>query len=513
MAEQNNNSELAKALQLAKSKARDGILKGTDLDRGIRERLQNAGCLSDIIRGWYLLTKPGFAGTSTAWFGGFWGFLKLYLTERFNEEYCLSAESSLELLTADGKISKQLTIITIAASNQTVELPHSTSILIYSDPKGFPNQIIKHNGINTMPIPIALSRSVSTFYKNSSLTAEIALKLIPSASDISRILVEEKALASAGRIAGAYKHLGDEQKSKQIIDDMSAAGFQTDIENPFKSELPFLKAGRIHSPYAGRIQAMWASMRKPIIELFPDEPGVAKDAQKTLKVIKDLYKQDAYHSLSIEGYQVTDELIDKIAKGEWDPNSDETDRNLTDALAAKGYSHTFDKVLGSIVKVILKNRNPGTVFEEDLQIWFRELFTPVAQAGLLRQSDLTGYRNTPVYIEGSRHVPPGSHAVQDSMEALFKLLKDEEHNSVRAVLGHFIFVYIHPYSDGNGRIGRFLLNLMLIAGGYSWTVIRTNSRSEYMKALESASIDSNIVPFTKLVLSEMKYWKSIEKEN
>jgi Fic family protein len=34
-------------------------------------------------------------------------------------------------------------------------------------------------------------------------------------------------------------------------------------------------------------------------------------------------------------------------------------------------------------------------------------------------------------------------------------MEDEPEPSVRAVLGHFIFVFIHPYKDGNGRIGRF----------------------------------------------------------
>ncbi|HRH89073.1 MAG TPA: Fic family protein, partial [Rubrivivax sp.] len=40
------------------------------------------------------------------------------------------------------------------------------------------------------------------------------------------------------------------------------------------------------------------------------------------------------------------------------------------------------------------------------------------------------------------------------------------------MLGHFLFVHIHPYSDGNGRIGRFILNTFLASGGYPWTVIR-----------------------------------------
>jgi len=40
------------------------------------------------------------------------------------------------------------------------------------------------------------------------------------------------------------------------------------------------------------------------------------------------------------------------------------------------------------------------------------------------------------------------------MPAFFDLLREEPHAAVRLVLGHFIFVYIHPYMDGNGRVGR-----------------------------------------------------------
>jgi Fic family protein len=123
------------------------------------------------------------------------------------------------------------------------------------------------------------------------------------------------------------------------------------------------------------------------------------------------------------------------------------------------------------------------------------MFGPSVTAGLLRTADLAGYRNDQVYISHSMHVPPRYEAVRHCMPAFFDLLREEPEPSVRVVLGHFVFVYIHPYMDGNGRIGRFLMNVMLAAGGYPWTVIPIEKRDDYMNALESGSVEQDIAPF------------------
>ena len=94
------------------------------------------------------------------------------------------------------------------------------------------------------------------------------------------------------------------------------------------------------------------------------------------------------------------------------------------------------------------------------------------------------------------HVPPNSEAVGDARPAFFDLLRDETEPSVRVVLGQFMFVYVHPWSEGNGRMGRFLMNVMLAAGGYPWTVIPVERRDAYMAALEDASVRQDIGPFT-----------------
>ena len=64
-----------------------------------------------------------------------------------------------------------------------------------------------------------------------------------------------------------------------------------------------------------------------------------------------------------------------------------------------------------------------------------------------------------------------------------------------------MFVYIHPYMDGNGRMGRFLMNAMMAFGGYPWTIIPLECRDNYMSSLEAASVNHNIGPFAELLRS------------
>jgi Fic family protein len=279
---------------------------------------------------------------------------------------------------------------------------------------------------------------------------------------------------------------------------MGAAGYNIRESDPFESKLTIKLSQREKSPYVNRIKLMWHEMRIPVLEIFPKEPGLPKNKAAYMKKVEEIYVTDAYHSLSIEKYQVTAELIERVRTGTWNLHENEADMKQRDAMAARGYWQAFQRVEKSIEN-ILNGKNSGQIFDQDHGDWYRELFAPSVTSGLLKPSDLAGYRNHRVYIGGSKHVPLNKEALREAMPILSQMLEEEPEGAVRAVLGHFIFVFIHPYMDGNGRMGRFIMNTMLASGGYPWTVIPVEERNKYMQALEHASVGQDIKPFARFL--------------
>ncbi len=285
---------------------------------------------------------------------------------------------------------------------------------------------------------------------------------------------------------------------------MKLAGYDVREADPFEPERVFGALGRAQAPIVGRLQSLWETMRESVIASFPEAPGLPEDPEAFLSFVDDMYRNDAYHSLSIEGYRVTPELIDLVRAGNRDRDNHDGDRQSRDALAARGYWQAF-RLVRAAVGEIIGGGEAGVLVREAQRDWYRALFQPCVAAGLIAASALAGYRSDAVFLRGSRHVPPRREAVRDAMPALFDLLEHETERSVRAVLGHWLFGYIHPYPDGNGRLARFVMNAMLASGGYPWTVIRVEDRDDYLAALESASIDQDIGPFAQFLADRVAW--------
>jgi fido (protein-threonine AMPylation protein) len=497
------SKKLAISLEQLKALQDKGVvaIQSKVLSRTHRERLLKHSFIKEVIKGWYIPTIPDDTpGDSTSWYTSYWEFCAAYLTERFNDDWCLSAEQSINLHIGDNAVPQQLLVRSPKGRNKPTKFLHDTSIFDVKLAMPTSSEIIKMNGLNVYSLASAIVNCSKRHFTAQPTQIRTALSMITDASEVLVILLKGGQSVVAGRIAGAFRNIGRDLIANNILKGMAAADYKIQEINPFDDEPAITFGRRDVSPYVNRMRLMWATMREVVIAHFPSTASKALTIDAYMDEVGDKYVKDAYHSLSIEGYRVTPELIELVRSGDWNPEKIEGNRHHLDALAAKGYWDAFQEVKKAVLR-ILEGENAGEVLEEVHGDWYFSLFGSSVAAGIIKQSDLAGYRNGPVYIRRSMHTPPSREALRDMMPTLFDLLIEEENPAVRVVLGHFFFVYIHPYFDGNGRMGRFLMNVMMASGGHSWTVVPVERRREYMQSLEAASVNKNILPFTQFLSS------------
>lgn len=431
-------------------------------------------------------------------------FCSRYCDSRFGSEWHLSPELSLLLHAEATEVPRQVVVHTPAGTNNTVELPFGTSLFDYLV-DSLPEEGLRteREGLRLLTTPGALVRVPSSFYQQRPVEAHVGLSSVRDASDLLAILLAGDHSVVAGRLAGALRRIGRPDMTDEISDTMSQAGYRVRERDPFATDrcLPEIRA---RAPaIVARMQGMWEAMRGTVVERFPDPPR-PPSPEVYLERVEAMYDRDAYHSLSIEGYRVTPQIIERVRSGAWNPEENLEDRESRDALAARGYWLAFQRVKNAIEEIVRDPASVASVTRRGHRDWYRDLFQPAVTAGILELAQLAGYRTSPVYIQNSRHVPPRAESVREAMPALFDLLEQEEYPSVRAVLGHWLYGYIHPFPDGNGRVARFFMNAILASGGYPWTVIRTEEREDYMSALEAASVQQNIEPFAYFIARAVK---------
>ena len=505
------NEKLAASLVQLKNLQKGGrrVFRSNELTRIHRERLLRNGFIQEVMKDWLISSSPDTnPGDTTSWFASFWEFCVSYCTARFGEAWHLSPEQSLLLHAECTVVPRQIIIYTPKGTNNTVDLLFGTSLYDLKQ-KDMPadEDVTTRDGLKLFVPEAALIKVPEAFFVRNPVEAQIVLSGVRDAGDLLSRLLGGGHSAYAGRLAGAFRRIGRAAMSDEIIKVMKSADYDVRESDPFEPAQAFGALKGTQEPIARRLQSLWETFREPVIAAFPKSP-LPQDSKTYLSHVDGIYRDDAYHSLSIEGYRVTPELIERVRSGNWDPDDNEADRQSRDALAARGYWQAFQLVRETVGKII-GDANLGVLVRDAHRDWYRELFQPYVAAGLISASVLAGYRNEAVFLRGSRHVPPRSEAVRDAMPTLFDLLEKEPVPSVRAVLGHWLFGYIHPYPDGNGRVARFVMNVMLASGGYPWTVIHVQDRDAYLAALESASVEQNIEAFVRFVAERVE--RSLEQ--
>ena len=219
------------------------------------------------------------------------------------------------------------------------------------------------------------------------------------------------------------------------------------------------------------------------------------------QTIKETYEnfliEFAYNTTSIEGNTITLKEAAKLLLEDLTPK-ERTPREIFDLQNTR-------KVFFNLVEEKPK-------FNEELIIKTHDL--------LLENIDVRkGYRNYEIRVFKSRFKASEAKYVPTDMKILLKWYKNYQkklHPLVLASLFHQKFEKIHPFSDGNGRTGRMIMNYILFTHNYPFVIIQKENRSQYLDALSKADKAdiNNIDPtyFKKLVnhvATELvgSYWK------
>lgn len=480
-----------------------GVIQGSKLRPVHRSLLVEKGILCEIIKGWYYVTDPtSEKGDSTPFVANFWEYLASYLETRFGKEgYCLVAEDSLLRLTENNVIPKQVNIFHTRNLTQDQDLPFGYRLLMYPGRSSFPplNETVILSGIRCMSNAYCLVHLYPRSYTSNASDIQLLMNQIIDPADISRFW--ESNATGVGRAVGALRAVGRAKMADAIKDQLARVKRQIKETNPFEKQGTFTLEGEGKSPLYSRIKLLWAQKRDDVLQFAP--PKSSSSQQDYSDQLERIKADDAYHSLSIERYRVTPEFIDKVARGEWDPTGSHKDATQINAMAARGYLDAFKLVEEDAIKAYA-GESAAELYDARHQQWYQALFGPSITAGILTLSDLMGYRRHMVYLKGSYHSPPHYDYVRDGMEALVECLRGESNPFVQAVLGHWLFAYIHPYMDGNGRLARFIMNLLLASGHYPWTIIRIEHREIYMQTLELASVENDITPFAKFIAEQIE---------
>ncbi len=132
-----------------------------------------------------------------------------------------------------------------------------------------------------------------------------------------------------------------------------------------------------------------------------------------------------------------------------------------------------------------------------------------AQGKLIRKPLTAGaYKARPNHVltlSGAIHRYTEPLHVPDEMQTLLAWLarSAKRHPVERAALFHYRFVCIHPFDDGNGRMARLLMNLLLLQAGYPPCVVRSRRRREYLESLEHADTTGSIDRFLTFLAEEL----------
>jgi len=246
------------------------------------------------------------------------------------------------------------------------------------------------------------------------------------------------------------------------------------------SDLPIcfyivISTGVVMNPLDGRLHERIVS-KKQLLDSHRPLP-----AEKVRKLREALEIEFTYHSNAIEGNRLTFRETQLVIREGVTIGG----KSVRDHLEARNHPRAISYVES------LKDRD---LMENDVLALHGIIFS-----GILESAG--SFRKSQVFIEGSDYLPPPAFEVPVLIKELLECLRKnpEELRPVEvAAVFHHRFVSVHPFDDGNGRVARLLMNLLLIKQGYHFTVVRNYDRRRYYDTLRRAD-GGDLKPFVNFI--------------
>lgn len=114
------------------------------------------------------------------------------------------------------------------------------------------------------------------------------------------------------------------------------------------------------------------------------------------------------------------------------------------------------------------------------------------------------YRNVNIIITGATHQPPNYVKVYDRMKRMFSDLENLNLDYLnKGIFIHANLAKIHPFLDGNGRLGRLILNFYIMKAGYLPISIKVDERDEYFNNIDKFKVNKDILPLTDFIVKKI----------
>lgn len=166
-------------------------------------------------------------------------------------------------------------------------------------------------------------------------------------------------------------------------------------------------------------------------------------------------------------------------------------KSIQELLEATNHAQAFD-----FINLLLENKDKRQkIVEHDLL----EIHKFILQH--IDDHNAGKYRDVAVRIAGSRVVLPNAKKVPELMNDFILWLQGANKDSPIKIAAdaHFKLVTIHPFIDGNGRVARLLLDLMLLQNGYPPALIHKEDRRAYINAIEKGQLTDDLTDYYQVI--------------